>query len=117
MISGVWAGYYDCAQGRTEITLTLTGTPDAESKGVTDLAGTFAFSPLPSNPSARAGSFRMVGDLTSGSVALRATSWIVQPQDYVTVNLEGTLNRTSPLTLTGAIDGPGCTDFSVTKQH
>lgn len=114
-LDGVWKGAYDCAQGRTGLTLTLDASPNGQ------VTGTFAFWPRSDNPYVARGSFRVVGTVApKGELQLRGVSWIDQPANYSMVDLAGAVYRGD----NGAIDSmlgdvlgaPGCTKWAAKRQ-
>jgi hypothetical protein len=109
---GVWTGGYICAQGETRLRLTLAAGP-----GPADIEAVFAFGPTRDNPSVARGSFRMEGTFSDGLLDLHATTWIEQPDGYVTVDLRAPVAGAEPIGISGEIlDAPGCTTFSVERQ-
>ncbi len=103
---GEWVGTYLCGQGETGLTLHL----QSDSGGT--VAGLFHFWPLASNPGAAEGCFLMAGRPAGGKLPelrLTAGRWLLQPADYVTVDLAATLDAEGQLA--GTVGGPGCTSF------
>jgi len=100
-----WEGTYDCAQGRTGLTLTI----EPDGPGVSAL---FHFYADPSHPEVPEGCFAMSGqvDQRGGRVDLAAGRWLLQPFFYVTVDLSGTINPDGTQ-LAGRVSGPGCSAF------
>lgn len=101
---GEWVGTYLCGQGETGLTLYLR----SESGGA--VAGLFHFWPLASNPEAAEGCFLMAGRPSGGKLPelrLTAGRWLLQPPDYVTVDLAATLDADGQFV--GTVGGPGCT--------
>ncbi|GLS21763.1 hypothetical protein GCM10007874_47800 [Labrys miyagiensis] len=83
-LTGTWKGSYLCGQGLTGLTLSL----DQQSGEA--VLGTFHFYPLPSNPAAKEGCFAVAGHIFEDKrVFIGASTWITQPKDYITVDLEG----------------------------
>jgi hypothetical protein len=109
---GTWEGEYTCAQGNTGLTLTVM----APASGT--LPTTFAFFPLAGNPSAKKGSYSMVGAISpAGQLVFKQQQWIDQPEGYAMVDLA----VTSPLTtdgtqLSGDVLMDNCKGFSVRKR-
>ncbi|HYE45349.1 MAG TPA: hypothetical protein VEA44_06200 [Caulobacter sp.] len=109
-IEGVWKGNYECAQGPTEVTLTLKAHPD----GV--LWASFQF-----YQDDIYGSFRMKGAFTeAGELTLEPHLWITRPEGWDMVGLAGQgFNRRDeglPDTLEGEVVAEGCSGFVVTRQ-
>ena len=105
VLSGTWTGQYVCAQGTTKLTLLLEGA----GSGV---AGTFKFTGL-SGTDTPSGSYTLGGTLADGKVTLHGETWLSQPSGYVMVDLEVT--GITSTTLSGTVDGAGCTTFQVIK--
>jgi hypothetical protein len=103
---GTYSGSYQCGQGSTALSLTVTRAPDG------GLSALFYFHRLASNPNVPSGCFTMRGQYSemSGAVALRADTWLLRPPGYVTVDLKGQLVGTG---LSGLVIGPGCSSFSL----
>ena len=106
-----WEGSYDCAQGRTGLTLTLE---EAGSPG--QVAALFNFYAVPENPRVPVGCFEMSGllDRRTRLLDLRAGRWLLRPFTYVAVDMRGTFNADFTR-LTGRIAGPGCTGFGLRR--
>lgn len=102
-----WTGSYTCAQGPTDLSLTVTRTGE-------HLWATFAFGPLPENPEVPSGAFRMFGTVRGRRVELSPGGWLVRPAHYVTVALDGELDAEAR-ELRGDVESPlrGCTTFAV----
>jgi hypothetical protein len=108
--AGTWRGTYACNQGATGLDLTIT---PAEKGGVTAI---FSFHAVLFNPLVPSGEFAMEGELgpEPGRLRLRAGGWILQPPDYVTVDLDGTFDEASK-EYRGTVIGPGCTSFRLQR--
>ncbi|MFJ5532947.1 protein kinase [Streptomyces sp. NPDC093261] len=109
-LSGQWSGSYVCNQGITGLVLTIEQHDDGTAEAV------FAFYPAPSNPQVPRGSFAMAGTVQNGVLTLRATHWINQPPGYLTVDLQGSYDTSTPNHLDGRIYGPNCTTFSADRS-
>ena len=97
---GEWRGSYVCAQGPTGLTLTIDKEEGAR------FSGYFHFYPLKQNPVAREGCYRVEGQRApDGRVAVGALDWLLQPPQYVTVDLAGRLGSTGYY-MTGDVLGP-----------
>ena len=109
---GTWDGEYTCGQGNTGLVLTIKPARGEE------LPATFEFFPLASNPSAKQGSYSMVGAISPrGQLVFKQQQWINQPPGYAMVDLA----VTSPLTpdttnLSGDVLMDNCKGFSVRKR-
>lgn len=98
-----WVGEYDCAQGRTSLTLQVA---DARGKLV---RAVFDFHHAPTQAKGQyvlAGTF----DEHTGVVDLEPGAWIEQPEGYVSVGMRGRVSRDG-LRFTGRITHPTCGAF------
>jgi hypothetical protein len=109
-IVGQWRGVYECSQGRTALTLTVS---DA---GSGKLKARFDFGPLPDNPLVPTGAFLMDGKLDAKTrrVTFHAGKWINQPVNYFTVDLEGYIEA-SGNRITGVVPSAGCSVFDLAR--
>jgi hypothetical protein len=102
-----WTGYYDCAQGRTELTLNIV-----EVKG-NAVHAIFDFD----HPRSGAyGSFYIDGryDAKTSRMTMTPGAWIEHPQaSYVSVGMIGEVKED---TYSGKIDNDTCGDFVVTYR-
>ncbi len=107
-LTGLWAGTYTCGQGVTGLSLKMTGDE------LGNVAAIFEFYADPLNASVPEGSYSMTGKYQdSDALVLIAGDWIVQPQDYGTINLDGVVNGES---YAGVIpDFEGCSFFELEK--
>jgi hypothetical protein len=104
--SGVWKGVYQCAQGLTGATLTLTVAPDGTA------AGLFEFFAIQQNPAVPRGCFEMAGRMDqAGHLALAPGAWRLRPPGFVTVGLAG--QKIAGDRLVGEVQGPGCMNFAL----
>ncbi|MGC9269822.1 hypothetical protein [Acidiphilium sp.] len=108
---GLWQGQYTCAQGKTALALQITALSPTSVRAV------FYFHALASNPGVPQGCFSMHGhfDAATRRLVLKPTRWLARPPFYVWAALSGTVgpNGTG---LAGTIEGPACTDFSLTPS-
>ena len=109
---GKWRGSYSCLQGHTGLLLTIE---DAVGDVFT---GEFAFFPLAENPKVPKGRFAVAGifNSASGGVAVKGVYWIEQPNNYVMVDLSGTLSSDGR-SIDGQVEFTGCTSFHVTLEE
>lgn len=109
-LNGVWEGLYECGQGATGLTLTV------DDRGNGELGAAFEYHPTPNNPDVATGIYSMTGTKTASTLALEGHEWIEQGGDYgmvaLTAELEG---REDTETLSGTVEGSGCTSFSVRR--
>lgn len=110
-IEGRWSGQYVCAQGITDLTLTVKNTANGQ------IAATFNFGPSPENPGVPEGAYSMAGryDPQDGHMVLTSKEWIDAPSGYVMVDLEG-FTRGSGLYISGSVRGPGCGPFAIMRE-
>lgn len=108
---GLWQGRYTCAQGDTALALQITAISP------TRVTAIFYFHALAANPAVPQGCFAMTGsfDPATRHLALHPTHWLSQPPFYVWTGLSGTVRR-SGTAMTGTIQGPACTDFSLSPS-
>lgn len=109
-----WQGWYVCAQGKTALTLTVTGDPSA-------LVGTFEFGPLPENPTVPHGKYTLHGRaerLSDGEyqIALEPDRWIEHPPDYYMVGLEARSSREHDA-LAGKITDRNCSNVVLSRKR
>jgi hypothetical protein len=108
---GGWTGEYTCQQGETGLKLTIEPADD------TSVRVLMAFFPLPENPSAKKGSYELIGSVSDDRLVFRQEKWIEQPPNYMMVDLE----VTSPVdadvdALSGNVLSDGCKGFSVRRD-
>jgi len=110
-LTGNWEGTYSCAQGLTNLNLSISQTNSSEISAV------FKFSANRSNPSVPSGSYRMIGtyDNKTNKITLRATDWINQPSGYVTVDLVGKVSQGNTK-MSGDVLDSRCTTFTLEKK-
>jgi hypothetical protein len=99
-----WSGGYVCTQGGTKLALHITS-----ASPTVDLVFDFE------TRTGVKGKYKMTGKLEPETrhLALRATSWIEQPPNFVTVDLDGTVSADGH-SFTGRVVGPPtCSTFAV----
>jgi hypothetical protein len=84
---GVWEGSFVATQGETGLTLTVT-----KENGV--LEALFKFYNLPGRTNAADGSYYMNITYQNGRYTFKGYEWIEHPNNYVFLNLEGTVDST-----------------------
>ena len=109
VIAGEWVGTYECPQGLTGVTLTISGNS-------ADLDATFSFYAHPSNPDVPSGSFSMDGSLgCGGNLVLFGRNWIVQPDGYNSLDITGSAPADGS-SLSVDLTEEQCPEFSVARQ-
>jgi hypothetical protein len=108
----IYEGYYNCAQGRSSLILTMQPRPS----GLSSDEATFEFGPLQDNPNQPAGSFLVSGAINATVIDLKPVRWIKQPPGYGMVGLSGT-SPDQGRTYRGTIvsPAPGCSTFLLAK--
>jgi hypothetical protein len=110
VLSGDWAGVYQCRQGHTAVVVRL-----ALGNGG-NVSGTFTFGNLPGRTNAKEGEYVIVGmfDAATNHLSMRPNGWIRQPDGYspvgFTADLDGAAGR-----LTGHVDFTGCSRISIDR--
>jgi hypothetical protein len=110
-LAGRWQGTYYCAQGLTGVTLTIRGD-DERAEAL------FHFYPVPENPDVPVGCYTMFGNVDNATGTINLDSdeshWILQPQNYVTVNFRGRFVG-GRHRIVGRVEGPGCSTFTMRR--
>lgn len=109
--AGKWVGHYECFEGKTGVTLMLTGHKNGR------VEGSFSFYPMSSSADMATGRFVLVGSYYySGSLILDSGAWIEKPEGHQTISLRGKVNSAAD-TFTGTV--PECfnAEFSLEKMH
>ncbi len=108
----VWRGFYDCAQGKTAVQLTLDLDTDGTAKAI------FDFGPHADNPTVPPGSYRLVGTSRVDGVKLTfdltPDQWISQPPGYEMVGVSATTGSRRQR-MRGQITNPLCGAFEVQR--
>ncbi|SFH44090.1 hypothetical protein SAMN05216299_11321 [Nitrosospira sp. Nsp14] len=111
-ISGKWVGHYECFDGKTGVTLILTGHKSGH------VEGSFSFYPMSSSADMATGRFVLVGSYYyDGSLILDSGAWIEKPEGHQTISLRGKVNSSFD-SFTGTV--PECfnAQFNLEKmQH
>ena len=110
-ISGKWVGHYECFEGKTGVTLMLTGHKSGH------VEGSFSFYPMSSSADTATGRFVLVGSYYyDGALILDSGAWIEKPEGHQTISLRGKVNSSFD-TFTGTV--PECfnAEFSLEKMH
>ena len=111
--SGHYVGTYTCPQGETGLELDLRVEPDG------DASARFIFYSIEASDYPFEGSFQMRGFVTdAGAVSLQAdeADWIKQPEGFVTIDLEGSIDFDTQ-TIEGVIPQPECSTFVVVRSE
>lgn len=107
-ILGVYEGYYYATQGQTGVTLTVY-EEDQEVKAI------FEFYNLPNRTNAKEGSYYMtVSVKEDGSFYFKAGSWIEHPSNYLTLDVNASLNG---YVLSGTVTTSGQNTFYAEKAN
>ena len=112
-IAGTWDGTYKCAQGSTGLHLTVDAI--SASGAVTAVFGFFS---LPPGSNVFSGSFTMQGtfDPTSGRAVFQPSGWLSQPDGFVSVGLDGTLECAN-MRFRGSVTGGFlCSSFDLYRR-
>ncbi len=108
----VWRGFYECAQGKTAVQLTLDVDSDGSAKAI------FDFGPHPGNPDVPPGSYRLLGTARAdgGKLALDLAPerWISQPPSYEMVGISATIGSRRQR-MRGRITHAACGVFAVQR--
>ena len=108
----VWRGFYECAQGKTAVQLTLDVDSDGSAKAI------FDFGPHADNPAVPPGSYRLVGTRREDGVKLAfdltPDRWISQPPGYEMVGLTA-MTGSRRQRMRGRITNPACEAFDVQR--
>lgn len=103
---GTWSGSYICAQGRTDVIMTLR----ARNNGA--VSGVMSFN---SRNDGAKGAYALEGSVRqSGRITLVGSQWRDRPGNYVMVDFDGTIYGN---TMSGSVRGPACSTFKVTRQR
>ena len=108
----VWRGFYECAQGKTAVQLTLDLDSDGTAKAI------FDFGPHADKPDLPAGSYRLSGtsreDGSKLEIELVPDRWISQPPGYEMVGLSA-VTGSRRLRMRGRITNSACSTFDVQR--
>jgi hypothetical protein len=98
-----WVGEYDCPQGRTSLALRVVDAHGQRMRAI------FDFHHAPTDAS---GQFLLAGefDEQTGHVVFTPGAWIIHPDNYVTVGMEGQVSRDGKH-FVGRILAEGCGAF------
>jgi hypothetical protein len=108
----VWAGTYECAQGITNVRLTIETTPVGGAA-----IGRFEFSANRANPSVPSGDYWLQGMFEADDdgalrLHLEPDRWRVHPRDYYMVGLTAIAGHDQGA-LAGSIDDAACGAIAV----
>jgi hypothetical protein len=104
--AGVWEGGYICAQGRTDVTLTMEAV---RGNGVEAL---FEFYAAAENPDVPSGSYRLAGVWAEGGIHLEGVEWVEQPPGYIMVDIASNPDLAiGPDLLAGRVEDESCEQF------
>ncbi len=107
-IIGTWQGLYQCPQGVTGLTLTISGSAPH------DLTGNFRFYATPENSRPANGAYEVsvTFDPPSKRFEVRGTRWIDQPSGYEFATLRGVMQGRQ---LIGTVENEGCGAFELNR--
>lgn len=108
-----FVGTYHCPQGQTKLTIAVDDVTRGSNDDEMNVGARFEFLFEGDDGDEEVrGSFRMVGkyEAKTRRLVMTPNGWIAQPDGYSPVGIRGTMGRNSD-TLSGTIDGPGCTTF------
>jgi hypothetical protein len=110
--AGTWEGGYICAQGRTDMTLTMEAV---QGNGVEALVEFYAAAENPDVPS---GSYRLAGIWGDGGIQMDGVEWVEQPPGYIMVPISSNPELAiGPDLLAGAIGDPTCEQFIMERAE
>jgi len=110
---GQWSGNYTCHQGRTALHLTIKQQADGTFQGL------FHFSSQPPFHAVPEGCFLMSGtfDPATRRLVLTPGEWLLQPDGYITVGMDGVLDPSGE-TFEGELTGGyQCTTFDLQRSN
>jgi hypothetical protein len=115
-VNSEWAGTYTCAQGITNVRLTIE-----TRTGGGAATGHFEFGPNDANKSVPRGDYWLKGAMHADAdgkleVKLRPDRWGTRPSGYVMVGLTARSGRDQH-SLVGTIDYETCTTISLERVH
>lgn len=111
----VWSGFYECAQGRTAVTLTIVARSSGSAKAL------FEFGPHEGNPGVPAGKYRMTGTFREDDggrlqLSLQPQRWIEQPSGYTMTGVAARSDA-SRRRLEGSILSERCGEIVVERRR
>ncbi|HEY8526642.1 MAG TPA: hypothetical protein VIL48_16860 [Acidimicrobiales bacterium] len=105
-LTGVWEGTYVCTQGETDLRLTI------DDRGDGGVGAAFEFR----TSDDRAGRYSMVGNRDGGTLTLDGHEWLEEVPNFHMVGLRADLEgREDTETLSGTVEGEGCTEFTAER--
>ena len=107
-IIGTWQGLYECPQGVTGLTLTISHSAPH------GLTGNFRFYATPDNSRPASGAYEVsvTFDPASKRFEVRGTRWIDEPSGYVFATLRGVMQGRQ---LIGTVENEGCGAFELNR--
>lgn len=107
-----YVGWYICAQGKTELTLSLE-LPKNSSLAKNFVSGTFSFK----SPDGTTGAYRVNGfyDASDSLIGLTGTEWISRPNNYIMVGLSGRISSDNSI-ISGKVEHETCSNFRLEKS-
>jgi len=113
-LSGEWKGQYLCAQGLTNLTISLSPVEGSDSV----FEGELYFYPHQSNPYVARGKHTVKATLldTEGGFEILPIKWIVHPKGYTFSQLYGAIVQDGKV-ITGMVNNPGCKSFFAKNKN
>jgi len=113
-LSGEWKGQYLCAQGLTNLTISLSPAEGSVSM----FEGELYFYPHQSNPYVARGKHTIKATLldAQGGFEISPIKWIVHPRGYTFSQLYGTIIQNGKA-ITGMVNNPGCKSFFAINEN
>lgn len=113
-LTGEWKGQYLCAQGLTNLTISLKPVEHSDSI----YKGTLYFYPHSSNPYVARGKHTVKATIldNQGGFEISPVQWIVHPKGYNFFQLYGSLVQDGAV-MKGMVNYPGCKSFFAKNEN
>jgi len=113
-LSGKWKGQYLCAQGLTNLTISLSQIVGSD----TTFEGELYFYPHQSNPYVPRGKHTIKATILDdkGGFEISPIKWIVHPKGYTFSQLYGSLVQNGKV-IRGMVNNPGCKSFFAVNEN
>jgi hypothetical protein len=108
-----WKGFYVCQQGATNLTLKIDSISSISNSQFSDVAAIFDFN---FNNGSCVGQFYLRGqyDAVRHSLRFEPGQWLYNPCNYVTVGMDGIVDRTGKEFNGRITKSDGCKEFRLT---